>query len=246
MTPSQTRMAPFSSYVALVRGVLVDLGLGSLFDKFEERFGRKVSTGLLAIAGIAIVAGAIGLISNQIIQPGIALYQSADWPGFKVWVVEHLLPTVVSLGILYILGLLLYFVGTELYRRTLAKRRMRKTADAFVEKALTEYEEKIRAGMERISEKAETEASTHFSDMKTRLMREFYSAMEHRDAALSVSKEILDLIQSWISELDEAKPEESVEKSRRMIQMLQKLRRDAIAQTEEPPLPTMPPKDSTK
>src|ERR1700730_1980150 len=47
----------------------VDIGLGRFLEMFEERFGRKATTGLLAIIGLGVTAFMLSLIWEHLITP---------------------------------------------------------------------------------------------------------------------------------------------------------------------------------
>jgi vacuolar-type H+-ATPase subunit E/Vma4 len=210
-------------------GMLVDFGFGSLIDKFEERFGRRVTTVLLAVVGLGIFAGCVGLIAGNLIKPSIDLYNATDWPAFKEWLIKHLIPTLVALVILFVLAHLLSRVGEEIYRRTIGRMLARKRAEAEIKRSLAEYKERITKEVSEIGEKAQAEAIATIGDMKQRLLTELYEAIEMRDKAMAVSQEVIETVGSWLSDLDETKPEENIEKSREMILTLKRLKQETSA-----------------
>jgi hypothetical protein len=48
---------------------MMDLGLGRFFEMFEDRFGRRATTVLLALVGLAIASLSVGLVWEHIISP---------------------------------------------------------------------------------------------------------------------------------------------------------------------------------
>jgi len=215
----------------------VDFGFGSLIEKFEERFGKAVTTVLLAIVGMGIAAGCIGLIGNNIIKPGLDLYSTTNWPDFKKWLVENLIPTIVSLGILYVLTLLLAYVGNELYRRTWARRKKRKEVEAWIKRATAEYEVKLRGEMAHMGEQLEAQITAHTREMKDRVFGELRTAMEMRDRARAISEELIGIIRPWLHEIDASKPEEVAGRTKEMILALEStiLKQHDAAAAADPP-----------
>jgi len=217
-------------FAGWVRGVAVDFGFGSLIEKFEERFGKRITTALLAVVGLGIFAGCVGLIAGNLIKPGIDLYNATNWPAFKDWLITQLIPTLLSLGLLFVLAHLLSNIGEEVYRRTIGRMLMRKRADAFVKRTIDEYREKITSEISVIGEQAEARANENMREMKERLMGELYDAMRMRDEALEVSKRTLDLLRPWFAEFENDPPEVAAEKARKMIEGLRQIREEQAAQ----------------
>lgn len=58
---------------------MMDLGLGSIIDKFEEYFGRRVTRLLLILIGLAVVAGCVSVIWSWLIAPLLAFLSTPLW-----------------------------------------------------------------------------------------------------------------------------------------------------------------------
>ena len=58
----------------MVGAAMMDFGFGSVIEKFEEYFGRKISKSLLALIGVTVVAGCLGVIATYLILPTYQLF----------------------------------------------------------------------------------------------------------------------------------------------------------------------------
>ncbi len=200
MTPSQTRMAPFSAYVALVRGLAVDFGLGGLVDKFDERFGKRVTTALLAATGLGLLAASIGAITQYLILPIINLYENFTAPAFKEWAQSDLFPALVAIAILFPVVNVLTFVGFRIYDRLIGEKQRIKRATKIVDdlsnkqiaevrtkldEFYAETQAKISANSEEVTKAAINKAHQFFDEKSAELLELSKNLDEHRQAAIS-------------------------------------------------------------
>ncbi len=87
----------------------MNVDLGKIIEMFEERFGRRPTTGLLALIGLGVSALMIGFIWRNLIDPvGTAL--SDEWGERETYaaLLRTLLTSVIGLFIFWLLWRLLF------------------------------------------------------------------------------------------------------------------------------------------
>ena len=205
MIRSRTRMAPFSAYVALVRGIAVDLGFGSLIEKFEERFGKPFTTGMLAIVSTGIIAGRIGLVVKNLILPGIGLYNNFDAPSFKAWAQRDLFPALVSLAVLIPVWQALAFLGFKIYDRTIGDKQRDKRLRALSDKFTSESFARAKPQLDAIQKEAAdalhataVELRIEGREFMERKQRELLALGEEVEARSQLVEEGRELVRSMI------------------------------------------------
>lgn len=203
-TPLPWRRAPFSAYVGLIRGLAVDLGFGRFLEMFEERFGKRVTTVLLAIIGIGVLAGCVGLAVQNLILPAINLYNDLDWPASKLWLQNQLLPALISLALLYPLVGFLAFVSYEIYDRTIAARRREKKARALAEKLAAEVMERAKPELEEIQREAKDRLEAMSEDMQSKVLAFVESKESDLDKVRQELKTRFDLARSFLADAQKA------------------------------------------
>jgi|GEM_PF-6789741 len=102
---------------------MVDFGLAGFLDKFEERFGKKATTGLLLLIGVAIASVCINTFYSMAVRPVFSSIASI-WSGqaFGISGYWDLLKSVVIL-------ILVLALASSIWRNILFKKQSVKNMD---------------------------------------------------------------------------------------------------------------------
>lgn len=120
-----------------VRLAMMDFGFGSFLDKFESRFGKKVTTVLLVLIALSIASFCVHVTTVYVIAPTVGFFQSlgAADPEQRASIGQ----TIATVG-----NLIVFATVMASIINALAARNHRRA----VEQAATEYDEFIRAANE--------------------------------------------------------------------------------------------------
>jgi hypothetical protein len=118
------------------RRSMIDLGLGRVLELFEERFGRNLTTILLAVIGLGVFAVCGRLVWEIIIVPVYRLaFILINLPGWKISlsIIPAIITWIVGTGLAVGLGVVINVLLTRYQRRRIAM--VREDAEAALQAA---------------------------------------------------------------------------------------------------------------
>lgn len=116
----------------------MDFGLARIVEMFEERFGAKLTTALVAIVALALVAVSLNLIVMDLLIPtynmAVAVVESAQsraivWP-----------PNIARPSRIFSIVMTLVLFGVA-YRTVRVSRKLRQESDDFLRESMSVYKE---------------------------------------------------------------------------------------------------------
>jgi ABC-type multidrug transport system fused ATPase/permease subunit len=196
----------------------LEFGFARLLELFKERFGQRVYTVLLILIATALVGVCLNVIWSYMVSPLIELYHNWNWPQMKAYLSDHLLPMLVSVGLLYFVSGFLFSVLDKI----MFERRLR----AAKKKLMKLVQQELDSRMNQTLQKSEELVDERFSKLSEKLMAIVAEESERYDNQIDTLTTLLRLIGNRLEEAEEALSDDVVD-TQRAKWLIEQMRRAA-------------------